>query len=260
MVQQIKERYQNPTVDEEVRLRMYFYNSNLFSNVYEIKEINIFFIPKGFSPQEIGARELVQTIPGSQVVNEGVGKYYVDIFTTDGVYVVGNYTDVWTVNFVNDNEGTSELANLFTVYPRLWYSTPIPVVYDFNYVFRPSQLRIGSKQYLIIQVTPNVPKGTDLQRYYENLAILGNKNQFNLEKKCLAIIGLILTSVVLKLEFMIFGSKLTWVKIITFHHDINFKFIPKTPCFLPSIRLPFSYRASPARRENARRQEIGFLV
>lgn len=182
-MQQIKERYQNPTVDEEVRLRMYFYNSNLFSNVYQIKEVNIFYIPQGFSAQDIGARELVQTIPGSQVVNEAVGKYYVDIYTTDGTYVVGNYTDVWTVNFVNDNEGLSEIANLFTIYPTLWYSTPVPVVYDFNFIFRPSQLRIGSRQYLIIQITPNVPKGTDLQRYYENLAILGNV-VVSIEKRC----------------------------------------------------------------------------
>jgi hypothetical protein len=171
---QIKERYQNPTIDETVRLRLYFYNSNNFSDVYQIKEVNIFHLPQGVAQQDIGANYLIQTIPGDQVVNDGTGKYYVDIYTTDGVYTIGYYTDVWTVNYVNDNLGTSEVKNLFQVYSNLWYSTPIPMVYDFNFFFRPSQVRIGSRQYLIIQVNPNVPKGTDLQRYYENLAIVGN--------------------------------------------------------------------------------------
>lgn len=180
---QVKERYQNPTLNETVRLRLYFYNSNLFSDVYQIKEVNIFRLPQNADPALIGSRLLVQTIPGDQVVNDGTGRYYVDIYTEDGVYVIGRYTDVWTVNYVNDNLGTSEVSNLWQIYPNLWYSTPVPVVYDFNFVFRPSQIRKGSKQYLIIQVTPNVPKGTDLQRYYENLAILGNM-LVSIEQKC----------------------------------------------------------------------------
>jgi len=92
----------------------------------------------------------------------------------DGVFLLGNYCDIWTVNFVNDHEGSSEVINPFVVYPNLWYSTPIPVVYDFSFIFRPQKLRKGSKRYLIVEITPNVPKGTDLQRYYENLAIVSD--------------------------------------------------------------------------------------
>jgi hypothetical protein len=179
----IKERYQNPTIDQTVRLRLYFYNSNNYSDVCQIKEVLIYKIPDGVSMTNIGGRMLVQTIPGDQVINDGTGKYYVDIYTEDGVYTIGRYTDVWIVNYVNDNLGTSEIANLWQVYPPLWYSSPIPVVYDFNFVFRPSQIRKGSKQFLIIQVTPNVPKGTDLQRYYENLAIIGNV-LVSIEQRC----------------------------------------------------------------------------
>jgi hypothetical protein len=50
-------------------------------------------------------------------------------------------------------------------------------------VFRPNRFRKGSKQYLICQITPNVPKGTDLGRYYENLIINSNV-KISLELNC----------------------------------------------------------------------------
>ena len=170
----IKERYQNPSINETVRLRLFFYNANNFSNVNSIEKIEIFKIEDGRSIQDVSARTFVKSIPVANVVNDGVGKYYVDVLLEDGVYLLGNYCDVWTINFVNDNEGSSEVVNPFTVYPNLWYSTPIPVVYDFSFIFRPQKLRKGSKRYLIVEITPNVPKGTDLQRYYENLAIVSD--------------------------------------------------------------------------------------
>jgi hypothetical protein len=71
-------------------------------------------------------------------------------------------------------EGTNQIINTFNLYADLWYTTPIPVVYDFSFVFRPNRFRKGSKQYIICQITPNVPRGTDLGRYYENLIINSN--------------------------------------------------------------------------------------
>ena len=50
-------------------------------------------------------------------------------------------------------------------------------------MFRPQKLRKGSKRYLIIEINPNVPKGTDLQRYYENLAIVSDL-KVSIEQKC----------------------------------------------------------------------------
>ena len=81
--------------------------------------------------------------------------------------------DVWTVIFENE-EVPTRITNIYQIYPDLWYSSPTPIVYDFSFQFRPNKLRKGSKRYIICQVTPNVPKGTDLERYYENLAILGD--------------------------------------------------------------------------------------
>lgn len=179
----VKERYQNPTVNETVRLRLFFYNSNNFSDVSSIEKIELYKVADGASINNSSARTYVKTIPGSAVVHDGQGKYYVDVFLEDGVFLIGNYVDVWTVNFVNDNEGLSEVVNPFQIYPNLWYSTPIPVVYDFNFQFRPSRLRKGSKRYLIVEINPNVPKGTDLQRYYENLAIVSDL-KVSIEQRC----------------------------------------------------------------------------
>lgn len=170
-----KERYQNPVVGDTVTLRLFFYNSNNLRNVESINQIQIFKVDDGASMNDIAARTLVKTILNVDIPSpDGTGRYYVDIFLEEGIYTIGNYVDVWNVSFENNVDSTSTITNIFQIYPDLWYTTPIPVVYDFAFNFRPSRLRQGSKRYLIIEVTPNVPKGTDLQRYYENLAILGN--------------------------------------------------------------------------------------
>lgn len=123
---------------------------------------------------DASARTLCATYPGTSVVKTETGQYYLDITATDPCFTIGNFVDVWTVNFTSTLDDQADITNPFTIYPNLWYTTPIPVVYDFNFAFRPARLRKGSKRYIIIEVTPNVPKGTDLQRYYENLAIVGN--------------------------------------------------------------------------------------
>jgi|APGre2960657404_1045060.scaffolds.fasta_scaffold16411_2 hypothetical protein len=169
-----KERYQNPVVGDTLRLRLFFYNSNNFADVNQIQEVKIYKVADGASMNDVSARTLVQTVTSASIVNSDTGQYYIDIEVSENTYTIGNYVDVWTVNFNNQFDEISDVTNPFTVYPNLWYTTPIPVVYDFNFAFRPSKLRKGSKRYLIIEVTPNVPKGTDLQRYYENLAIVGN--------------------------------------------------------------------------------------
>lgn len=179
----LKERYQNPTVGDTVRLRLFFYNNNSFSDVSSIESIALYKLNPGASINDVNARTLVKNVPVNQIVNDGTGKYYVDVLVEEIVFTIGNYVDVWTVNFVDNDEGLSQIVNPFTIYPSVWYTTPIPVVYDFNFVFRPAKIRKGSKRYIIIELTPNVPKGTDLQRYYENLAIVGDL-KVSIEQRC----------------------------------------------------------------------------
>ena len=178
----LKQRYQNPVVGDTIRLRLFFYNSNNFADVTQINSISIYRVADGASMNDASARTLVQTIPGTSVVKEATGKYYVDVELINS-YTIGQYVDVWDVNFEDVYDNQSDITNIFQIYPDLWYTTPIPVVYDFNFSFRPSRLRQGSKRYLIIEVVPNVPKGTDLQRYYENLAIVGDL-KVSIEQRC----------------------------------------------------------------------------
>jgi len=76
----IKERYQNPSINETVRLRLFFYNANNFSNISSIEKIEIFKIEDGRSINDVDARTFVKSIPVVNVVNDGVGKYYCGCF------------------------------------------------------------------------------------------------------------------------------------------------------------------------------------
>jgi len=67
---------------------------------------------------------------------------------------------------------------LFEVFPDLWYTSPIPVVYDFEFYFQPNKIRFGSKKFIEIEVIPNVPRATDLAAYYTNLIISANLKVF----------------------------------------------------------------------------------
>lgn len=170
----IKERYQNPVVGDTAILRLFVYNSNNYANVESINNIKIYKLNDGASMNDLNARTLVQTIDGSAVLQNETGQYYIEVLLTDPAYTIGNYVDVWSLNLLSAYNENTEVTNIWTIYPDLWYTAPIPVVYDFAFQFRPTRFRQGSKRYIIIQVNPNVPKGTDLQRYYENLAIVGN--------------------------------------------------------------------------------------
>lgn len=178
-----KERYQNPGVGDQVNLRLFSYNNNNFADFAEIEKVEIYYL----DPQEKtadnpeGAR-LVETFEGSTVTVEDVGTHLLEITLTEGTYVIGTYCDVWTVK-VSLDQPSNTVRQFFEVYPSLWYTTPIPVVYDFNFHFQPNKFRKGSKQYLIIEIIPNVPKAGDLRQYYENLAIVSNL-QLSMEQNC----------------------------------------------------------------------------
>lgn len=167
-----KQRYQNPVVGDDLVLSLFAYNSNNRANFDSIASVDIYFLdPNDVSESNPDGRRLVQTIDGSDVTNEETGLYKVTISLTDPTYVIGKYIDIWNVVFETNNNPTAEIPNSFEIYPDLWYTTTIPIVYDFNFRFSPNKIRKGSKRWLIIDITPNVPKATDLQRYYTNLAI-----------------------------------------------------------------------------------------
>lgn len=170
-----KERYQNPVVGDDVNLRLFTYNSNNRKNIKEVQQIDIFTLdPNEKSPENPEGLRLVQQIDPSGIIQEDTGQYLVSINLTDPLYTIGNYIDKWRVKFEDNDSAIAVVSNNFTIYPDLWFTTSIPPVYDFNFNFRPNRIRQGTKRYLIIQITPNVPRGADVLNYYENLAIVSD--------------------------------------------------------------------------------------
>lgn len=175
------ERYQNPTCGDTVKLRLFTYNQNNLTNVHNVIKVEIYFLdPTNRTDINEDGRRLVDTI--TDVTQEDVGKYLLELELSSPIYVIGRYIDVWYLEFEGEDYPAT-VENIFDIYPDLWYTTPIPVVYDFGFSFRPNRLRKGSKRFLIIEVTPNVPKGSDLGRYYENLAIASDV-RVTIEMKC----------------------------------------------------------------------------
>jgi len=176
----IRERYQNPVVGDTIRLRLVAFNSNNFANVQNIQDVKIYNIDNCDIKCPTNGR-LVATIDGSQVVNEDEGKYYVDVTTSTPDWIIGSYADVWNMNLPNYQVG--QTAKNFKIFSDLWYFGTLPPVYTFDFRFQPNRFRQGSKKYLVIQITPNVPRASDLEEFYTALAVTGNL-KISIEKAC----------------------------------------------------------------------------
>jgi hypothetical protein len=157
----IKERHQNPVVGDTVNLKMFAYNSHARTDFVEIEKVEIYFLDK--SETNPDGRVLVASIDGDQVTHTETGLYQLSLPLPDPTFTIGGYLDVWHV-VIEENEPPVRIDNTFHVYPDLWYTSPIPIIYDFSFAFRPNKIRKGSKKWIIIEITPNVPNTTDLRR------------------------------------------------------------------------------------------------
>ena len=165
----IKERNQNPVIGDNLNLRLFTYNSNHRQNVANVEKVDIYQLDSSCATeQDPEGRRLVMSVDGSDVVVVN------DPF-------IGKYVDVWTVNFDSVQSGT--VTNEFKITSDLWYASDMPIVYDFSYGFRPNRLRRGERRWLSVDIVPNVPNASDLQRYYVNLAVASPVKIF-IEKQC----------------------------------------------------------------------------
>ena len=164
-----KERYQNPVIGDTLDLRFFTYNSNNRMDVHEVQKVEIWFLdPNEKTTDNPDGRRLVETI--TNVTNTETGQYVVSTTVVENLYVIGEYRDLWYVVFREDDEPIIE-EKQFQIYPDLWYTGTTPIVYDFSFRFQPNRIRQGGKQYLIVQVKPNVRQMSELEEYYTNLAI-----------------------------------------------------------------------------------------
>lgn len=176
-----KERYQNPVVDDDIKLRLFTYNSNSKTSVQAVDKVEIYHLdPTEVSDANPYGKRLVETI--TSITNEDTGQYLIETNLESPKYVIGRYLDVWYVQY-SENDIVATVENHWQIFPNLWHTTPIPVVYDFKFTFSPNKIRQGSKKWLIIDITPSVPRATDLNRYYENLAIV-NPLKISIDMNC----------------------------------------------------------------------------
>ncbi len=176
-----KERYQNPVIGDILDLRFFTYNSNNRMDVHEVQKVEIWFLdPDEKTESNPDGRRLVETI--TTITKTETGQYVVTVTLAEGTYLIGEYRDLWYVVFRDGDDAIIE-EKQFQIYPDLWYTGTTPIVYDFNFRFQPNRVRQGSKQYLIVQVKPNVREISELEEYYTNLAIAAPLS-ISIEQEC----------------------------------------------------------------------------
>jgi hypothetical protein len=179
----VKERNQNPVAGDELVLRLFTYNSNQRQQVDQVNKVSIYQLDKTCVTEENPeGRRLVVEIESVDVVDDPFGGHYsVSVELSSELFTTGSYVDVWDVQFSPNQSGT--VTNQFVVLSELWYASDMPVVYDFSYGFRPNRVRKGEKRWLTVEVVPNVPRASDLDRYYMNLAV-ASPVKISIEKAC----------------------------------------------------------------------------
>lgn len=178
-----KERFQNPTVQDTVKLRLHVFNGNSASDFQSVDSVEIFYLdPTKRTEENPDGRMLMDTFSADAITQEETGVYLLELPLERDKYQIGRFLDVWHVT-VFDSDPTQEITQCFEVYPQLWYTSPMPVVYDFSFHFQPNKLRQGSIQPLLVEIRPNVPRQSDLERYYQNLAIVSDL-KISIEQAC----------------------------------------------------------------------------
>lgn len=178
-----KERNQNLTVGDTARLRFHAFNSNNYADPDSFDRVEIYVLDKAAAtPTNLDGRTLVTTVAAGSIVREEEGQYYIDLPITAPAFTSGNYLDVWYPVF-NPGDTAAEIEQHFSLYRQLWITSPTPIHYDFTFTFTPNRVIKGSKKDIIVKIQPNVPRATDLERYYFNLAVVADL-RISLAQKC----------------------------------------------------------------------------
>lgn len=178
-----KERNQNLRPNDQVTLRLYAFNGAQAADVAAVQQVAIYKLASvPATADNPDGKSLVQTIAGTSVVQDAQGQYSITTTLSDPLFTVGRYQDEWTLLFENSLPPATTAMN-FQIVPNAWFVDSSPLIYDFSFDFAPNKIVSGSKRYIQIFVTPNVPRGSDKQRYYESLAVGGNL-YISLQQKC----------------------------------------------------------------------------
>lgn len=164
----VKERKAFPSVGDQVRLRLYTYNSNAPKSVFSIEKIDVYHIDTD------NTESFVESIDGSLAVQESEGVAYVDVSLTSPQYVIGSYKEVWSVKLESADSAVTKISNFWAVHEPLWYSSSDALVLDYKFGMRPNKIRKGSIQHLRLQVQPNAPDASSIEQYYKLVQYFGD--------------------------------------------------------------------------------------
>jgi len=179
----IKERNQNPTVGDTIRLRFLTFNANSVADPDSFDKIEVYQLDENQrTPSNPQGRMLVQTLSAASIVRDAEGEYHYDVSLVSPTYVTGDYLDIWYPVF-NPGDDPVAIDQQFSLFSPLWITSPTPIHYDFTFQFTPNTIVKGSKKDIIIKIQPNVPRATDLERYYYNLAVVADL-RLSLAQKC----------------------------------------------------------------------------
>lgn len=162
----VKERDTNVVCNDTVTLRLYQFNENTASDVQSINKVEIYFLdPYGITCENPDGRKLIQTTAATR---NATGEYSVAVTLTSPLYGIGKYIDVWYIIYKSGEcPGTTKFG--FSIGADKWYANSQPYIWSFDFAFRPTRFRKNEKKHIIVEVTPNVPHISDLERYYADL-------------------------------------------------------------------------------------------
>ncbi len=163
-----KERNQNAVCNDTVVLRLFQYNENAPSAVDAIEKVEVYFLdPFNRSADNPDGRRLLQTV--TSVTVDATGQYSIEVPLTSPLYTIGDYLDVWHITYeAGECPGKKEFE--FSVGADKWYANTEPYLWSFAFAFRPNKFRKNERKNIVVEVTPNVPHISDLERYYADLA------------------------------------------------------------------------------------------
>lgn len=176
-----KERYQNPVIGDNIKLRLLSYNSNSKANFDAVEKVEIYFLdPTEITESNPKGMRLVRSINSVDITNSDVGSYLTAFIAEPLQFTIGKYIDVW---YVTIDDETATIENNFEIYPNTWFTSPTPLIYDFNFFLNPTRIKKGSKRWLTVEIVPNVPNQHYLTEYYRNLAIIADV-KIKIEQEC----------------------------------------------------------------------------
>ena len=179
-----KQRGQSIRLNDTVTLKLFVFNGSAPANVQSVEKVEIYRLyATEVTDENPFGKLLVETISGSDVMNEEEGVYSVDLLLDSPQYTIDRYADEWTL-VLDSGLPTGVSEQLFEIRPNAWFTDSRPIVHDFSFEFVPNKIVSGSKRYIEIDVIPNVPHNSEKLNYYKNLVSAGDL-YISIEKACM---------------------------------------------------------------------------